>query len=258
MIPLADLSTPDSSPEEVDPALDHLIHQISLLSVSSKSKLLNAVYADSPPNTNPFPPSNDPNWTTIPPKRKRPNSWSLFAELHKRFNCDADARYQDEIEHLRRDRHILKSRFAAAHQKLDDERNHAEQKIAIIQAKVAELSQVHVRSVNGIGAGLDPISDQTFTEVLAEHHLKTFQWCRKNLRGKKLLDHDNFPKNLQSLIAERCSGWPTDLSVARVADLIFWFGLEAVVLKPWFPVEVTEGQDCDLERAEWGFTRDGA
>lgn len=238
--------------------LGNLIHQISSLSATEKNHVLDAVF-QAGPNNGRLPPQRSDSGCMPAGKHRTDVSEATFIEIHKEWECSYETDAKKDVERLRSERNQWRERLDQERKQAEATQAQAEQHINMLQTKIAELSHVHVRSVNGIDAGLEPISDKTFTEALADHHVKTYQWCRKNLRGKKLLDYDRLPEASQFIIKHRCGGaQPTNLKVARAADLIIWFGLEQILIRQWFPIRISPGQECGLEHMEREFSRQGS
>lgn len=202
-----------------------------------------------------------------------------FQHLHARFpNCTpkeamvtvADQLYKEKKE-LLNDWKAGRDSLARINSTLQEEQRRSEinkkraenleQQVTGLRLKVEELSNLHVRSVNGIGAGIDPISDQTFSKSLADHHRNSYQWCRKNLgaRGRQLGNtYDQLSGTIQAYLTAQChEDALRSLPVSRAADMVLWKALHDHALKPWFPVNIPKYAEHSWEGVQTSFSKPG-
>lgn len=127
----------------------------------------------------------------------------------------------------------------------------AERDMKEFRTQIEDLSNLHVRSVNAIAPGIEPISDQTFRKALTDHHTKTYQWCRWNFSsgGRKLGEtYGKLSAPLKARLDSQChSDEIGSLPVSRAADLVLWTVLHDYVMRPPFPINIPS-----LSIPDWG------
>lgn len=137
----------------------------------------------------------------------------------------------------------------------------AERDMKELQTQIEDLRNLHVRSVNAIAPGLEPISDQTFRKALADHHTKTYQWCRWNfgLGGRNLVEtYGKLPPALKAQVDSQCHpGEIGSLPLSRAADLVLWNILHDYVIKPWFPVNIPSSGTPNWDLIQHSFGHKG-
>lgn len=137
----------------------------------------------------------------------------------------------------------------------------AQQDVQELQTQVEDLSNLHVRSVNAIAPGIEPISDQTLSKRLSDHHRNTYQWCRRNfgIGGRKLSEtYGKLPSNLLERLDAQCDERNiASLPLSRAADLLLWSVLHAYVFARWFPVNIPSASDYNWESIQLSFGHSG-
>lgn len=129
----------------------------------------------------------------------------------------------------------------------------AEEELGRIRLKLEGIQNIHVQSVNRLGTGLEPISDQTFKERFTNYHNKTYQWSRQYFKGRSLSEcYDRLPESLRLVFART-----KDLKLPRVIDHVLWNFLHHKAIKPWFPVGIPTGIGFPWEDIEIWFLTEG-
>lgn len=192
--------------------------------------------------------------------------YSVFQHLHGLFDTchhhQAARTFQQERNDARDRLKATDDSFRQTKRVLEHERQVAEAAKARsekqrceLQSKIDQLSNLHVRSVNGISTGVDPISDKTFSKKLSAHHSATARWCRRNAGGTKLGDiFSGISAELQEFFRTHCHKDAIRvLTLSQAVDKVLWVNLHAHTIGSWLPVEVPLGTSEFTEQATQAF-----
>ncbi|KAA8907974.1 hypothetical protein FN846DRAFT_686322 [Sphaerosporella brunnea] len=105
---------------------------------------------------------------------------------------------------------------------------------ARLKEKIDELHNSHVLSLNSVGTGLEPISDQTFEERFRVLHDDVNFWCRKLFKKAEVLRLEEMNRGLQRLLEHRLLG-TEGLTFSYLLDMVSWAFMEETILSRWFP-----------------------
>lgn len=253
----ASAEAPARSEAEV---VDDIVQRVPQLSRPGREKVLSALFQE---------PSND---------AAESLAWIVFKDLHRFFVGCTPNKAKVAMEALYQEKNELLDKYKSMHSSLREtntalqneqgrvniykERaeNHLNE-VRNLQLKVEELSNLHVRSMNGIGAGIDPITDQNFGTMLENHHKSSSYWCRKNFGpgGRQLGDtYDQLSEPLKTYFTAQChESEVRSLPLSRAADLVLWKVLHDSALKPWFPVNIPQYADYSWEGVQASFSKPG-
>lgn len=202
--------------------------------------------------------------------RNEPVTEAKFQRLHSQYVCKYQGRTQENVkalenlqhrhneacEHIKRQDHMHQNVQLTLKKNLE----HAQAELAAQREKVKAFETVHIRSVNAVGAGVEPITDQTFASAFVDYHHDVYQWCRQNLRGCEFKPVQRIPRRIRAALDRQFAGkWEEELSVPRAAEMIIWEIIEARAICPSFPISVLQRYGSGLEIESMGkvFARSG-
>ncbi|CCX17469.1 Protein of unknown function [Pyronema omphalodes CBS 100304] len=99
--------------------------------------------------------------------------------------------------------------------------------------KFSKLTAEHIKSVNSVGTGLEPITDEEFKQKFQKLHDQVGQWCRKAFRQKELRPFEELDKYVQNVLQHRAQE-DCGIKFAQMAEIILWTFFEDIFLA-WFP-----------------------
>lgn len=120
------------------------------------------------------------------------------------------------------------------------QKNHSlEARINQLEHENLKLQRVHIKSINVVSPGVEPISDQAFVSRLIDIHDRVSEFCRAEFKKKKLVEVDE--QHLTNLgLLERISEGMKGLGVHKISvgnfmDMAFWSTMEKVCEARWLP-----------------------
>lgn len=164
-------------------------------------------------------------------KKRYERKKDALSDCQKSFN-----KYHEEAE---RNADQLQQR----NEKLQDE-------VTTLQARLDALQTAHVKAVNSVGSGLEPISDQELVEKLVDFHYQANSFFRRVFKGRKICGEDeNITKWL--LDHQRCSRPPEacGFTTGNTLELLIWAHLEMIHTTRWFSSD-NMGQLHPLQKVE--------
>jgi len=177
---------------------------------------------------------------SIPANEKHPERVMNDSES-KQYWYEQCYRQKDEIKKW-------KERAEAQRERAETEAK----KLAGEKERLEKLRASHVRAVNSVDAGLEPVADQSFVERLSSlHHevctvrmwrrtwlteLQVHTWCR---RGFKKGEYEPQPELQLKISPGRLLESRVDdisvLSLPRLVDCLAWAYMETYIFSLWFP-----------------------
>lgn len=145
---------------------------------------------------------------------------------------ELSVKQNDEIQQL--DAEI--SSCVLAHNKQKDRAEKAEARCNQEKEKLEVLLASHVKAVNSVGSGLEPVTDQIFAERFEQLHHEVAGWCR--ILFKK---DENLPQPDTYMIASEqdlCKQRVANLNMIRLAELLdclVWSFAERIIFSRWLP-----------------------
>ncbi|TGZ81554.1 hypothetical protein EX30DRAFT_248856 [Ascodesmis nigricans] len=150
---------------------------------------------------------------------------SRYLKIKKQLDkCD---RYCAELEH---DNDALKDKNKALSQKYQTLRHdyqQLEEQVRVLQARNDSLEVAHIKSVNSVGTGIQPVSDQEFIKRLGELQSEVNSFSRRMSRHKEIKCDplEIFPWLNRG---SRYNGSLSEcgLKVGTILEMVFWAALE--------------------------------
>jgi hypothetical protein len=112
-----------------------------------------------------------------------------------------------------------------------------------LQKDLDELQRLHIRSINGFGIDLEPITDEAFQKQFRELYSQVSRWCRRVSRSKN--KNSRLGEGTSLLYPARCLDKTVvqNLSLANSVEMATWMFMEKKILSVWFPGIGTELAD---------------
>lgn len=105
-----------------------------------------------------------------------------------------------------------------------------------LERENAQLHKVHVKAVNMVAPGVEPVSDQVFVSRIDELQDRVGAFCRATFRGVKVVGQDD--STIDSMGVRLRMMAPRDiycLSTGNAAEMLFWSHAEALFINRWLP-----------------------
>jgi hypothetical protein len=147
-------------------------------------------------------------------------------------------RYDTDIEHWKGSYYSTKKDIAHLRKVI----NHHDEDRQYLQSKLDELEALHIRSVNSVGTGLEPITDKTFEGDFRNLQDKLGDWSRKIFKHKgeghptaaiDLTSAYRLPAKVNNV---------NQLKLTKLIEMAAWDFLEDTVLSRWLPWLGEDGQ----------------
>ncbi|KAF8247381.1 hypothetical protein K440DRAFT_661488 [Wilcoxina mikolae CBS 423.85] len=153
---------------------------------------------------------------------------SLQLEINKLQ--ESKGGYKSENEKLRRKLQEMKIHYSSENEKCWSEIDRQKSKFEALQAS-------HIRSVNNVGTGLEPISDQEFETRFQALHDEVGVWSRKAFKQRgELCSPEQLEDILRQIITPRDHIQAiSTLRLPRLVETIVWEYIERNILTVWFP-----------------------
>ncbi|KAF8243916.1 hypothetical protein K440DRAFT_32096 [Wilcoxina mikolae CBS 423.85] len=141
----------------------------------------------------------------------------------------------------------LKAKWKASsdkyRQELDEEKNLAatrlvkhQHELEVQQHKFDRLNAAHIKNVNSVGTGLEPITDQEFTSKFRDLQDQIGQWSRKAFKHRgQQCSYEQLPLSLKEIILPRVHTELAKLRFAQLVETVTWAYIEDMILSAWFP-----------------------
>ena len=155
-------------------------------------------------------------------------------DLANRFG-QLDLKYANDAKAWNKSYFSMKNRAEDDTARLREAKNRHNEERQCLQAKLDELNALHIRSVNSVGTGLEPITGKTFEDKFRSLQDKVGDWSRK-ISKQTGEGHHTAVIDLTS--AHRIPARVSDINQLRPTKLIetaAWDFLEDTVLSRWLP-----------------------
>lgn len=164
-------------------------------------------------------------------------------------------RLHDSVAHLEMTVAKLRSLLDEETHRSEVSRQNYLKEMTQLDSKIQDLHAIHIKSVNSVDTGLEPITDQAFQTRFRTLQDDVNEWSRKSFKHKgeriELEDVDDVLKEILSPRFKRTK----DLSFSLLMDSIAWAFMESRIFCLWFPGMSEEWQG-KMEYLE-GFVRGG-
>ncbi|KAF8541134.1 hypothetical protein BDD12DRAFT_830363 [Trichophaea hybrida] len=177
-------------------------------------------------------------------KNNAKTAWNSHAHLMEEF-------IRQKEEHIH-EMEAQKNQFSEEMQKLQDQhaefhrqvwedkalsdREKYQQEIDGLKDKLDELHASHIKSVNSVGTGLEPIADKTFEDKFRSIHDDFGDWCRRALKRDapvRSLEEIDDPETKASLSTRLHD--TNSVSPRVLMEITAWGYLEKAILSASFP-----------------------
>ncbi|KAF8243914.1 hypothetical protein K440DRAFT_663817 [Wilcoxina mikolae CBS 423.85] len=171
-------------------------------------------------------------------------AWNAHAHLMEEFirqkeehTHDMEAQKNQFLEEMQKlqDQHAEFNRQVWEEKALPD-REKYQQEIDDLKDKLDELHASHIKSVNSVGTGLDPIADKTFEDKFRSIHDDFGDWCRRALKRDapvRSLEEIDDPETKASLSTRLHD--TSSVSPRVLMETTAWGYLERAILSACFP-----------------------
>ncbi|KAF8541132.1 hypothetical protein BDD12DRAFT_830360 [Trichophaea hybrida] len=154
-----------------------------------------------------------------------------YRDLVTKYNdlLDQKTKWKDSSDRFRRE--------------LDEEKNLAatrlvnhQHELEVQQHKFDRLNAAHIRNINSVGTGLEPITDQEFTSKFRDLQDQVGQWSRKAYRNRgQSCSPEQLPDGLKEIILPRVHIEMAKLRFAQLVETVTWTYIEDMILSAFFP-----------------------
>ncbi|KAI5812786.1 hypothetical protein BZA77DRAFT_323317 [Pyronema omphalodes] len=188
--------------------------------------------------------------STIEKKEKDLAYWqNTYTELRAEYDSIKQAyegsvknvkNLEEDKETLKQSRNKHKEKAERLERALEEEKSTSAERLQTYQnaleaekARFSKLTTEHIKSINSVGTGLEPITDEYFIKAFRTLQDQVGGWCRKTFKGKEMRPLHELPDSLREALSQRVRE-NAGLKFAQFAETALWYFIEHKFFL-WFP-----------------------